>query len=282
MKIKFIAMILASAALAASCAEQNREKVPAFNLENLDMSVAPGADFYQYATGGWQKNNPLKPEFSRYGSFDVLGENNEVRLNEIFKDLTTLKAKKGSDEQKLADLYMQGLDSLRLNEEGAAPIQAGIAGLASVVDAESFARATGKLMPIGVGSLFGGYVTADMMDCNTNVLYISESGLAMRNRDYYLLPEHAAPREGYQAFLEKVLTLAGVADPAVVAKDAFDLQMKIAVPYWSMIQQRDVAAQYNPMSSEQIYALYPNLHIDAFFAELGIPAQEKIIVETPS
>ena len=282
MKIKFIAMILASAALAASCAEQNREKVPAFDLENLDTSVAPGADFYQYATGGWQRNHPLKPEYSRYGSFDVLSENNEIRLNEIFKDLTTLKAKKGSDEQKLADLYTQGLDSLRLNEEGAAPIQAGIAGLASVVDAESFARASAKLMPIGVGSLFGGYVTADMMDCNMNVLYIGESGLAMHNRDYYLLPEHAALREGYQAFLEKVLTLSGVADPAVVAKDAFDLQMKIAVPFWSMIQQRDVAAQYNPMSSEQLYALYPNLHIDAYFAELGIPAQEKLIVETPS
>ena len=273
MKVKFIVMMIASAALAASCADQNREKVPGFDLNNLDTSVAPGADFYQYSTGGWQKNNPLKPEFSRYGSFDVLAENNEIRLNELFKDLTTLKAKKGSDEQKLADLYTQGLDSLRLNAEGAAPIQAGIAELASVVDAESFARATGKLMMVGVGSLFGGYVTADLMDSNINILYISESGLAMHNRDYYLLPEHAALREGYQAFLEKVLTLAGVPEPATVAKDAFDLQMKIAVPYWSMIQQRDVAAQYNPMSSEELYKLYPNLKLDALFEELGIPAQ---------
>ena len=282
MKVKFIAMAIASAALAASCAQQAGEKVPALNPDNLDTSVAPGVDFYQYATGGWQKNNPLRPEFSRYGSFDVLSENNEIRLNGIFQDLTTLKTKKGTNEQKLADLYTQGLDSLRLNAEGAAPIQKGIAELASVVDAESFAAATARLMKIGVGSIFGGYVTSDMMDSNNNVLYISESGLAMHNRDYYLEPRHAALREGYKAFLEKVLTLAGVEDPKTVAADAFDLQMKIAVPYWSMVQQRDVAAQYNPMSSEQVFALYPNMHIDAAFAELGIPAQEKIIVETPS
>ncbi|MBO4611239.1 MAG: M13 family metallopeptidase [Bacteroidales bacterium] len=282
MKVKFIAMIIASAALAASCANQNREKVPGFDLNNLDTSVAPGADFYQYSTGGWQKNNPLKPEFARYGSFDVLSENNEIRLNEIFKDLTTLKAKKGSDEQKLADLYTQGLDSLRLNAEGAEPIQKLLAELGAVVDAETFAVATAKLMMVGVGSLFGGYVTADMMDCNTNILYISESGLAMRNRDYYLLPEHAALREGYQAFLVKVLTLAGVPEPAAVAKDAFDLQMKIAVPYWSMVQQRDVAAQYNPMSTDELFALYPNLHLDAAFDALDIPAQQKMVVETPS
>ena len=114
---------MAIALMAAACNNQPaQEKVPAIDLTNIDTTVAPGEDFYTYATAGWQKNHPLKKEFSRYGSFDILRENNEIRLNELFKGLTGLKTKKGSVEQKIADLYTMGLDSIRLNKEGAATV----------------------------------------------------------------------------------------------------------------------------------------------------------------
>ena len=105
----------------AAC-QNNSSKVPAIDLTNLDPSVAPNTDFYQYATGGWQQRNPLKPEFSRYGSFDILRENNEIRINDLFAAMTETKAETGSVEQKIADLYKMGLDSTRLNTEGAAPM----------------------------------------------------------------------------------------------------------------------------------------------------------------
>ena len=109
----------------AACQNQNKTAgVPAIDPTNFDLSVAPNADFYQYATGGWQAKNPLKPEFSRYGSFDVLRENNEKRINELFQEMTRLETTPGSVEQKIADLYKMGLDSARLNAEGAAPVQA--------------------------------------------------------------------------------------------------------------------------------------------------------------
>ena len=95
----------------ASC--QNTSKTPAIDLANFDLSVAPNADFYEYATGGWQKNNPLKPEYSRYGSFDILRDNNEKRINELFSEMTKMKAEPGSIEQKISDLYKMGLDSVR-------------------------------------------------------------------------------------------------------------------------------------------------------------------------
>ncbi|MCR5547801.1 MAG: M13 family metallopeptidase [Bacteroidales bacterium] len=273
-------MLAGAAAAIAGCA--GKTKTPAIDLANLDTATAPGTDFYQYATGGWQKNNPLKPEYSRYGSFDILGENNQIRVNDLFKGLAGTKAPKGSEAQKIADLYTMGLDSVRLNEEGAAPLKAALKELESVVDAKTFAEASARMELAGEGSIWGAYVTADMMDCNTNVLYLGQSGLAMGNRDYYLKPENEALRNGYRAFLEKVLTLAGVEDAAKAAEDAYNLELDIAEPYWSMVQQRDVAAQYNPMSSEEIFAAYPELHLDAFFSTLGIPAQEKIIVEQPS
>ena len=116
----------------ASC--QNTSKTPAIDLANFDLSVAPNADFYEYATGGWQKNNPLKPEYSRYGSFDILRDNNEKRINELFSEMTKMKAEPGSIEQKISDLYKMGLDSVRLNAEGAAPVKDAVAGILAISD----------------------------------------------------------------------------------------------------------------------------------------------------
>ena len=277
---------MAMSTIIACAQKQEQEKVPAINQDNLDTAVAPGEDFYQYATGGWQKNNPLKPEFSRYGAFDVLAENNQIRLNDLFTDLAKIQTEPGSVEQKIADLYLMGLDSTRLNAEGIAPVKKYIDQLEQVMTVSDFAYASAICAQYGVGSIFGAYVTSDMMDSDNQILYIGESGLAMGNRDYYLLPEHQALRDGYKAFLEKIFTLAGYDDAAKKASDAFEVEMAIAVPYWSMVQQRDIEAQYNPMSSAELYAAYPDLHLDVFFKELfkelGFGDQDKLIVEQPS
>lgn len=274
---------MAIALMAAACNNQPaQEKVPAIDLTNIDTTVAPGEDFYTYATAGWQKNHPLKKEFSRYGSFDILRENNEIRLNELFKGLTELKTKEGSVEQKIADLYTMGLDSLRLNKEGAAPVLPYLQELEAVCDAESFAKAIGQMGLYGEEGAWGTGVDADLMDSNNNALYLAESGLGLGNRDYYLNEENAALREGYVAFLTKAFSLAGYEDAATRARNAMDFEMAIAVPYWSMVQQRNYEAMYNPMSFNEIFAAYPNLHLDVFFEQLGIEPQEKVIVMQPS
>ena len=115
----------------AAC-QPRAAKVPALDLSNLDTTVAPGADFYKYATHGWQVNNPLKPEFSRFGSFDQLNENNVIRLIDLFSSMTTLKTTPGSVEQKIVDIYKQGLDSVRLNNEGAEPLKPYVAMVEAV------------------------------------------------------------------------------------------------------------------------------------------------------
>lgn len=258
------------------------ERIPAINTDNLDLSVAPGEDFYQYATGGWQKNNPLKPEFSRYGAFDVLAENNEIRLNELFSSLSSLKTEEGTVEQKIADLYTMGLDSIRLNNEGIRPVLPYVEKLEGINSALDFALASAECAKYGIGSIYGAYIGADMMDSNSKILYVGESGLAMRNRDYYLLKEHAALRDGYRNFLENIFALAGYEDAKLRADNAFEVEMTIAEPFWSMVQQRDIQAQYNPMTSEQLFATYPNLYLDESFKALGIAPQKKLIVEQPS
>ena len=269
--------MIAMAAVACN-GGQTRVSVPAIDLSNLDTTVAPGQDFYAYATRGWQRNHPLKPEFSRYGSFDVLRENNEIRLNELFQGLAGLKTRKGSVEQKIADLYTMALDSTRLNAEGFAPVKPYYDEIEKVSDAEGFALEAAKLN-LGVWS---SYVDADLMDSNTNVLYLGQSGLAMGNRDYYLDADKAELRDGYLNFLVKVFTLAGDPEAEKKARDAFDFEMSLAEPFWSMVQQRDIQAQYNPMSSQEVFATYPNMHFDVCMDYYGIPEQEKVIVAMPS
>ena len=276
-------MSVAIMAAATSCGTKSAgEKVPAIDLASLDPSISAKEDFYQYATGGWQKNHPLKPEYSRYGSFDVLRENNEIRLNELFQGLSSVKAEKGSVQQKISDLYAMGLDSTRLNAEGVNPVKPYLDALESVKDVESYVRAMADIELHGDGGCWGVYAESDMTDNSNTVLYITQSGLALGNRDYYLLAENAELREGYLRFLKKIFTLAGDEKAEQKAKDAFDFQMTIAEPSWSMIQQRDIEARYNPMTPEQLYKEYPALRFDAYLDAMGIPAQSKIVLEQPS
>ena len=283
MKKGLLIMSVAIMAAATSCGTKSAgEKVPAIDLASLDPSISAKEDFYQYATGGWQKNHPLKPEYSRYGSFDVLRENNEIRLNELFQGLSSVKAEKGSVQQKISDLYAMGLDSTRLNAEGVNPVKPYLDALESVKDVESYVRAMADIELHGDGGCWGVYAESDMTDNSNTVLYITQSGLALGNRDYYLLAENAELREGYLNFLKKIFTLAGDEKAEQKAKDAFDFQMTIAEPSWSMIQQRDIEARYNPMTPEQLYKEYPALRLDAYLDAMGIPAQSKIILEQPS
>lgn len=283
MKKGLLIMSVAIMAAATSCGTKSAgEKVPAIDLASLDPSISAKEDFYQYATGGWQKNHPLKPEYSRYGSFDVLRENNEIRLNELFQGLSSVKAEKGSVQQKISDLYAMGLDSTRLNAEGVNPVKPYLDALESVKDVESYVRAMADIELHGDGGCWGVYAESDMTDNSNTVLYITQSGLALGNRDYYLLAENAELREGYLNFLKKIFTLAGDEKAEQKAKDAFDFQMTIAEPSWSMIQQRDIEARYNPMTPEQLYKEYPALRFDAYLDAMGIPAQSKIILEQPS
>ena len=283
MKKGLLIMSVAIMAAATSCGTKSAgEKVPAIDLASLDPSISAKEDFYQYATGGWQKNHPLKPEYSRYGSFDVLRENNEIRLNELFQGLSSVKAEKGSVQQKISDLYAMGLDSTRLNAEGVNPVKPYLDALESVKDVESYVRAMADIELHGDGGCWGVYAESDMTDNSNTVLYITQSGLALGNRDYYLLAENAELREGYLNFLKKIFTLAGDEKAEQKAKDAFDFQMTIAEPSWSMIQQRDIEARYNPMTPEQLYKEYPALRFDAYLDAMGIQAQSKIILEQPS
>ena len=262
-----------------SCNNQNN--TPAIDLTNLDTTVSPAEDFYQYATGGWQKKNPLKPEFARYGSFDVLRENNEKRINELFSAMAKTTAEAGSVEQKISDLYKMGLDSVRLNEEGLSVLESDLAAIEAVTDCKSFIETVAKMHTSTGNPLFGMYVTSDLMNSSINALYISQSGLGMGNRDYYLDEEHASKREGYVAYLEKVFTLAGIENAKAEAEAVMAFEKTMAERFRSNVELRNIAASYNPMSKADFVARYNNIDWEAYRTTLGLGEFDRIIVEQP-
>lgn len=278
---KIFAIMLSFMAL-ASCGEQV-EKAPALDLSNLDNTVSPKVDFYQYATGGWQVKNPLRPEFARFGSFDVIAENNQKQLNDLFESMLDMKAEKGSVDQKISDLYKMALDSTTRNALGAEPIKADIARIQAVNSKDELWRLLAQMSLEGTGTgFYGSGVDADLANSDMQVLYLGQAGLGMGDRDYYLKEENAALKEGYRNFLVKVLNLCEIENAEEIASKTLEVENQIAEFSWSREQNRDVAALYNPMSSEQIFAAYPSIGLQTECEVLGIPAQEKVIVEQPS
>ena len=265
----------------ASC-QNNPTKTPAIDLTNFDLSVAPNADFYQYATGGWQAKNQLKPEYSRYGAFDVIAENNQKRINDLFQEMAKIEAAPGSVEQKISDLYKMGLDSVRLNTEGAAPIQAKVAELLGITDRAQLTAAIADLHHSVANPFFGMGVQSDLMNSNMNALYISQSGLGMGTRDYYVDESNAGIKKAYGEMLAKLFTLTGIEQAEQAAASVVELETKLAEKMWSNVELRDIVAQYNPMSKADFEKTYDAIDWPAYYKAMGIGDFDTIIVTTPS
>ena len=265
----------------AACQSKDA-KVPALDPTDMDLAVAPGEDFYLYANGGWMQKNPLKPEYARFGSFDVLREQNVENLNALFSEMTEMNPEPGTIDQKIVDLYKQGLDSTRLNAEGAAPLKKYLDELYAVPDKKALAAHLGKMNLVGEGGFFGGGVDADLMDSSIQIFYLGQGGLGMGDRDYYVDPANAELRKGYEAMLAKLFALAGLDNAEKRAANAAGIEDKLAQFSWTSVQNRDYTKLYNPMSSEQIYKAFPGFDFKAFCEAMGIPAQDKVIVEQPS
>ena len=276
-------LILAAMACMASC-QNTTTKTPAIDMTNLDLTVAPNADFYQYATGGWQAKNPLKPEYSRYGSFDVLRDNNEKRINALFSEMTRMETAAGSVEQKIADLYKMGLDSVRLNAEGAAPIKARVGELLAIKDRSQLTDAIARLHMTVANPFFGIGVEPDLMNSNVNALYASQSGLTMGDRDYYLTPENEHIRTAYKEYLGRIFRLAGVpeADIEKAVAGVMEVETQLAEKSWSNVELRNIPAMYNPMSKADFEKAYDAIDWATYYREMGIGDFDTIIVTTPS
>lgn len=274
MNLKHLIPALAFAVTGASA--QTTDLKSGLDRNDMDLSIKPGTNFFDYAGGNWRKNHPIPAEYSRYGSFEVLIENNERQLHDLIEQLAKESHPAGSLEQKIGDLYNLAMDSTRRNREGWTPIKGQLEQVAAVKTLKDLTILSGQLGRYGVESYFGIGVGSDMKDSKMNIVGIQQGGLSLGNRDYYLENDEATQkiREAYKQYIVKMFRLVGD-DEATAQKKmeaVFNIEMRIAKASKSMVELRDPEANYHKMTFNQLLNDYPGIDWSTLLLCSGFPA----------
>lgn len=242
---------------------------------NLNEKVSPGEDFYQYACGGWMAANPLQPEYSRFGTFDLLRENARVQLKDLITGLkdNPESSIKGTNAQKVKDIYEMGMDSVRLNSEGASPLKPFLDQLKSF-NKKELMKTVGWIHNGITSTLFSAGVGSDPKNSDLNILHIGESGLGLGDRDYYLEENEANKKimDAYEVYVKKIMKLSRFSDKEAerIWKNLIKIEKGLAEHKMTREQRRQPALRYNKMTLDEIKGRYPNIDWDTFFFTVGL------------
>ena len=280
--------VFAFAAMAA-CSTGNKQLASGIDLANLDSTYLPGTDFYMFATGGWQKANPLTAEYSRYGSFDVLQEDNNKRLRSLIDSVAAQQNEKGSIEQKIADLYNSAMDSVNLNEHywGAFEEFLLCDGYQNTpeITANWLKEVWPRMQRQGVPGLFSMYIGADEKDSKNNLVSIFQGGLTLGQKDYYLDddPKTQEIRKAYQKYIIDLCQHQGFSekDAQRISDDVLRIETRIAVASKSRTELRDPEANYNKLTYAELKEQFPGIDWDGFFSNLGMEGVKEVCLGQP-
>ena len=281
-KRKMFPFLAAGIVALASCNTPQKEvvKIAAINPANMDTTVAAGTDFYEYACGGWIKNNPLKPEYARFGTFDQLLENNQEQLRVLIEELSATPHEAGSVAGKIGALYAMGLDSTKLNADGVAPIKEELAAINALATKSDVSKMVATLHKEGMAPFFALFVDADEKNSAMNIVQLYQAGIGMGDRDYYLLEDEgsAKMRDAYRAYINKLFTLAGSSpEQADAAVDAvMRIEKAIAEISYGREDLRDSQKNYNKLAYEDFKQIESPLDWDVYFESMGLAGLKEL------
>ena len=285
-KITMVAA-LAVAALAADAQAPAAAQgaVHGVNKADMDMSVRPGDDFYQYAGGGWLKANPMKPEYSSYGVFNDLAETNRKQIRELFENLSKEKHAFGSVGQKVADLYNMAMDSVRLNKEGAAPLQKDLDKVKAFSKKADFTAFIADQHLYKGNPFFGIGVDTDLKNSDLNVMWLSAGTSGLPDRDYYLNTDADSKKkqEAYCAYLSKIFQLSGYKkkEAEKAAKVIYNIEYQFAEAEMSRAEARDYNKLYNIYTIDMLQKDYPAIQWAKYFELMGVKDVKQVILTEP-
>ncbi len=256
-------------------------------LANLDTSVRPGDDFYQFACGGWMKANPLPAAYSRYGSFEQLRDANNKRLKTLLDEVLHGNYAAGTDEQKLSDLYKLAMDETRRNQQGVEPLMPYLRQIEQATTPEALLQVQLALAPLDYSGCMGVRLDADEKNSTQNILKLEQGGLVLSQKEYYVDSDAAtiAIREAYRQHIVTMLQRFGFTAEAATAKmqHIVSIETALAQASRSRSELRDPQANYHKMTLQQFEAAYPHLQLEKLMNARGIPsaAMQELVVGQP-
>lgn len=279
----FIPFVVLIIMLNISCSEKkSTSQSSGIDVANLDTTTLPGVSFYQFATGGWQEANPIPDEYARYGSFDKLRENNQVQLQELIQELVSQDNTYGTNAQKVGDMYSMGLDSLKLNNDGASPIIPHLNQIAEAKSKEDIIRVMVEVSKIASNPFFGFSVGPDDKNSEMNVAHMYQSGIGMGDRDYYLLEdEHSQNlRIGYATLIETQFQNAGYNEPDSkrAALNVMKIETELAQAHVTREMRRMPELNYHMMLVSELNKKVTPFEWNAYFEALGASNLDSINV----
>ncbi|MEQ8927839.1 MAG: M13 family metallopeptidase [Fulvivirga sp.] len=285
-----LAWLASGIILLASCSEPKEEKtsddIQALNMANLDSTVNPGDDFFQFANGGWLKNTEIPGDRGSWNTFgEIREQTNDIVLKVLETAASSDKYAKGTDQRKAADFYSIGMDSLLAEKAGIQPLQPHLDMIAGINDASSLQKYLSEQETYGGGAFFGFGVFADLKNSNMNAGYLGQGGLGLPDRDYYTKTDSRSKeiREKYVVHVSRMLQLLGDAPESAdaQAKRIMALETRLAEASMTNVEQRNIPALYNKMSLTQLGEIVPSVDWKMYFADMGVNDIDTIIVTQP-
>ena len=284
MKTKHLLIALSLAAVSASA--QAQQFASGIDKANLDLTVKPGNDFYRYAAGGWMKSHPLDGEHPMNGAFVDLEELNQKRIRSLIEEYASVPQQKGSLGQKIGTLYNMMMDSVKLNADGAAPLRPYLEKVAAVKNVRQLQLLTAQFDRLGIGGqMFDVSIGADQRNASMNIVGISQGGLGLGERDYYIENDEQTVkvREAYKQMLTTLYQLIGNDEATAKHKTetTFAIEKRIAEASYGQVKLRDINANYHKMSYEQLVSDFPGIDWGNVFLAGGFPAFDAVDVGQP-
>lgn len=274
-----------AAATFVACTTTEKPMESKIDLNNLNLSADRGADFFEYATGGWNKSHPLTDEYARYGQFDELAENNRKQLQELVLEQAKNSGEFGSNAQKVGDLYNMAMDSTLRNKMGYEPIVPMLEAVASIKERDEILPLAATFMREGIGSFFGVGIGADMMNSNENLLGIYQGGLSLPGKEYYFDNDEATIniRNKFSEHITKMFTLCGFSAEEAQKKmqAVVKVETLIAEKSKNNVELRDHGANYHKMTYNELKEQFGSIDWDRFFENAGISGLVQVDVAQP-
>ncbi len=257
-----------------------------FDMAGADFSNQPGADFFRYANGTWLDKTQIPPDKPGYSLRLAMTDLTEKRLHELMESFSAEQKAKGDNpatlEDKVGGFYRSFMDDARIEQFGAQAIQSELDDVKKAKTRDDLVALMGRTATDFDPSLFNYGIEVDLKDPGRYAFYLTQAGLGLPDRDYYLKPDFAAQKTTYGKYVATLLRLVNWPEPDARARDVVDFETKIAEASWTKAQQRDLVATYNPMSVDELERFTPGFAWKKFLADAQMPKLERVIVAEKS